>query len=130
MFFFRFSFLIFIIDRIIGGYEHIALRDMPEAGPLGALLWARTTTAERAHAFLHALDPGANVAVYGHDPIREGHVVEHEPLLCVSTSFGCHDGDKVYLEWDLAVAARSADQVARAGLRRLYPDTPPQYRPL
>jgi len=115
-------------DVRLGGYEQIALHDMPEAGPLGALLWARTTTAERAHAFLHAVNPAANVAVYGHDPIREGHVVEHEPLLCVSTSFGCHDGDKVFLEWDLAHKATTAEEVARTGLRRLYPDSPPRYR--
>src|SRR5262245_35047212 len=101
---------------------------MPEASPLGALLWARTTTAERAHAFLLAMDPRARVAVFGHDPIREGHVVEHEPLLCVSTSFGCHDGDKVYLEWDLAVPAASAEEVASKGLRRLYPYSRGRYR--
>ena len=117
-----------LADVPLGGYEHIAMHDMPAAGPLGALLWARTTTAERAHAFLQALDPGANVAVYGHDLIREGHVVEHEPLLCVSTSFGCHDGDKVYLEWDLAKKATSAGEVARTGLRKLYPDSPARHR--
>ena len=106
----------------LDGYEDVALHDMAAAGPLGALLWARTTTAERAYACLRALDPAARVAVFGHDPIREGHLVEHEPLVCVSTSFGCHDGDKVYLEWDLAEPAISADHVARAGLHRLYPD--------
>ena len=58
----------------------------------------------------------------------QGHLVEHEPLLCVSTSFGCHDGDKVYLEWDLAVPAVSADDAARTGLRRLYPEVPGRYR--
>src|SRR5262245_51568228 len=76
----------------ISGYEHIALHDMASAGPLGALLWARTTTPERAYACIRALDPRARVAVFGHDPIREGHLIEHEPLLCISTSFGCHDG--------------------------------------
>jgi hypothetical protein len=109
----------------LDGYEHIAPNDMPTAGPLGALLWARTTTPDRAHAFLRALDPGARVAVHGHDPVREGYVVEHEPLLCISTSFACHDADKTYLEWDLAVAASSAGEVARTGLRRLYPGSPP-----
>jgi hypothetical protein len=77
---------------------------------------------------MHALDPQARVAVFGHDPIREGHLVEHEPLLCFSTSFGCHDGDKVYLEWDLAVPAGSADDVARRGLRPLHPHLPGRYR--
>jgi len=91
------------------------------------LLWARTTTPERAHAFLKAVHPGARVAVFGHDPIREGHIVEHEPLLCVSTSFGCHDGDKVFLRWDLATPAPSAQAVARHGLQRLHPDAPRLY---
>jgi hypothetical protein len=112
----------------LDGYEHVAPHDMAAVGPLGALLWARTTTSQRARAFLRALDPRARVAVFGHDPVREGHVVEHEPLLCLSTSFGCHDGDKVFLEWDLAAAAVSADHVARTGLRRLYPDAPPHHR--
>jgi hypothetical protein len=94
---------------------------MTAAGPLGALLWARTTTPERARAFLRALHPDARVAVFGHDVVREGHWIEHEPLLCVSTSFGCHDGDKLYLEWDLSRAAKSAAEVALVGLRPLYP---------
>jgi hypothetical protein len=64
--------------------------------------------------------PDARVAVFGHDVIREGHVIEHEPLLCISSSFGCYDRDKMYLEWDLAVPATDAHAVARAGLRHLY----------
>ncbi len=106
----------------LAGFEGVPLHEMAAAGPVGALLWARTTTAERAGAFLRALHPHCRVAVFGHDVIREGYLVEHEPLLCVSTSFGCHDGDKVYLEWDLSAAATSAQAVARAGLRPLYPD--------
>jgi hypothetical protein len=117
------------LDAIpLNGFQNVALHDMAETGPLGALLWARTTTSERARACLRALDPGARVAVYGHDPVREGYAVEHEPLLCLSTSFGCHDGDKVYLEWDLARPAVSAHHVAVTGLRPLHPDVPPRYR--
>jgi hypothetical protein len=112
----------------LDGYEDVALHEMASTGPLGALLWARTTTADRAYAFMRALDTRACVAFYGHDPVREGHVVDHEPLLCVSTSFGCHDGDKTYLEWDLAVPAVSAEQVAEAGLRPLYPGVPKRHR--
>ena len=109
------------------GFEHLPLHQMADAGPLGALLWARTTSAERAWAFLRAIHPDARVSVFGHDPIREGHLVEHEPLLCVSTSFGCHDGDKMYLEWDLSTVATSATMVAAVGLRRLYPDRTRRY---
>lgn len=91
------------------------------------LLWARTTTASRAYALLEAVHPGAKVSVFGHDPVREGHIVEREPLLCMSTSFGCHDGDKVFLRWDLATPALSARTVARHGLQRLHPDAPRRY---
>jgi hypothetical protein len=117
------------LDRVpLSGYERVPLSDMAETGPLGAVLWARTTTPERARAFLHAMHPSARVAVFGHDPIREGHLIEHEPLLCISTSFGCHDGDKVYLEWDLSEPAESAVAVAHDGLRRLYPHSPRRFR--
>jgi hypothetical protein len=113
------------LDRLtLDGYADTPLHEMAGSGVLGALLWARTTTADRAYAFLHALDPRCRVALFGHDVIREGHLVEHEPLLCVSTSFGCYDRDKVYLEWDLARPAESATHVADTGLRRLYPHAP------
>ena len=54
--------------------------------------------------------------------------VEREPLLCVSTSFGCYDGDKLYLEWDLAEPAESARETAARGLRVLHPAAPPVHR--
>ncbi len=112
----------------LDGFTDTALHEMAGAGPLGALLWARTTTAERGYAFLRAIHPQARVAVFGHDVVREGPLVEHEPLLCVSTSFGCHDGDKAYLRWDLGTLAMDADTLARDGLRRLYPAAPVVYR--
>ena len=115
-------------DLTLAGYESTPLIDMASTGPLGALLWARTTSAERAFAFLRALHDGCKVAVFGHDIVREGHLIEHEPLLCISSGFGCYNGDKVYLEWDLARPAGSAAEVARDGLRRLYPDARPVYR--
>lgn len=99
-------------------------------GILGALLWARTTSTERGFAFLHALDPEARVAVYGHDVARAGYAVDREPLLCVSTSFGCFDGDKLYLDWDLSTPAESAEEVAQKGLRALYPEAVPVHREL
>jgi hypothetical protein len=102
--------------------------DMALQSTLGALLWARSTSTERGNAFLRALDPNARVAVYGHDVARNGYAVEREPLLCISTSFGCYDGDKLYLEWDLSRSASSAQEVARIGLRPLHPDAPPIHR--
>jgi hypothetical protein len=77
-------------DLALAGYESTPLADMASTGPLGALLWARTTPAERGFAFLRALHHGCKVAVFGHDIVREGHLVEHEPLLCISSSFGCY----------------------------------------
>lgn len=102
--------------------------DIASRGILGALLWARTTSSERAYAFLRALHPEARVAVYGHDVARTGYAIDREPLLCVSTSFGCFDGDKLYLEWDLSRPAMSAREVARLGLKPLHPEAPPVHR--
>ena len=94
------------------------------------LLWARTASTVRARAFLRAIHPSLRVAVYGHDVAREGYAIDREPLLCLSTSFGCHDGDKLYLSWDLAEPAESAEEVAAQGLFPLRPDAPRVYRKL
>jgi hypothetical protein len=117
------------LERLpLDSVEASSIDDMAARGVLGALLWARTTTTERAFEFLHALDADARVAVFGHDVARGGFSVEREPLLCVSTSFGCFDGDKLYLEWDLAEPAESARQAAKRGLRVLHPGAPPVHR--
>jgi Calcineurin-like phosphoesterase len=97
---------------------------------LADLLWARTASSARARAFLEVFDPTIAVALYGHDVAREGYVIDREPLLCVSTSFGCYDGDKVYLDWDLTQKARNAAHLAQRGLRPLWPDAEPVYRDL
>ncbi|MFT3770852.1 MAG: metallophosphoesterase [Minicystis sp.] len=117
------------LDRLpLEGFYDVPLEDMAARGTLGALLWARTTSTERGYEFLRAMDPDARVAVYGHDVARGGFAVDREPLLCVSTSFGCFDGDKLYLEWDLSQPAESAREVARKGLRVLHPGAPPVHR--
>lgn len=117
------------IERLpLDGFFDVPLEEMATRGTLGALLWARTTSTERANAFLRAVDPDARVALYGHDVARAGHTIEREPLLCISTSFGCYDGDKLYLEWELDEPALSAVDVARRGLRALYPDAPAVHR--
>ncbi|APR78404.1 Hypothetical protein A7982_03751 [Minicystis rosea] len=117
------------LDRLpLEGFYDVPLEDMAARGTLGALLWARTTSTDRGYEFLRAIDPEARVAVYGHDVARGGFAVDREPLLCVSTSFGCFDGDKLYLEWDLSQPAESAREVARRGLRVLHPGTPPVHR--
>jgi hypothetical protein len=119
------------LERLpLDGFDSALPDDMTTRGILGALLWARTTTTERALAFLRALDPEARVAIYGHDVARAGYCVEREPLLCVSTSFGCYDGDKLYFEWDLAEPAEGARQAAQQGLRVLHPEASPVHREL
>lgn len=117
------------LDRLpLEGFYDVPLEDMAARGTLGALLWARTTSTERGYEFVRALDPDARVAVYGHDVARGGFAVDREPLLCVSTSFGCFDGDKLYLEWDLSQPAESAREAALKGLRVLHQGVPPVHR--
>lgn len=95
---------------------------------VAALFWSRTTSTERAQAFLRAIDPDAKVAIYGHDVARAGYAIDREPLLCISTSFGCYDGDKLILEWDLDRPARSAREVADGGLMALHREAKPVHR--
>ncbi len=117
------------LERLsLDAFDGSPLDELAGRSILGALLWARTTTTERAFEFLRAIDPAARVAVYGHDVARGGYAVEREPLLCVSTSFGCFDGDKLYLEWDLAEPAENAVKTAKRGLKVLHPDAPPVHR--
>ena len=101
--------------------------ELPQRSILGAILWARTTSRARARAFLRALGPSLTTAIHGHDVVREGYAVDDPTRICVSSSFGCHDGDKLYVQWDLGEPAISAFDVARRGLRRLWPDVPPVY---
>ncbi len=110
------------LERLpLDGFDTIPLEDMATRGILGALLWARTTTTDRGYEFIRALDPDARVAVYGHDVARAGFAVEREPLLCISTSFGCFDGDKLYLEWDLGQARRERAGDREAGAEGAAP---------
>lgn len=92
------------------------------------LLWARTASEARARRFMAAIHPDLCVAIYGHDVAREGYAIDREPLLCISTSFGCFDGDKLYLDWDLSERAESAQALAATALVPLYPDAPTVYR--
>jgi hypothetical protein len=117
------------LERLpLEGFFDVPLDEMANRGALGALLWARTTSTERAREFLQALDPNLRVAIFGHDVARAGYAIDREPLLCISTSFGCFDGDKLYLEWDLSVPADNAEHVARIGLRPLRPEAAPVHR--
>lgn len=117
------------LERLpLDGFFDVPLEEMASRGALGALLWARTTSTERANAFLGALGDGLKVAIYGHDVARSGYAIDRDPLLCISTSFGCHDGDKLYLDWDLSEPADGPADVVRRGLRPLRPEIPPVFR--
>ncbi len=86
------------------GFERTPLWDMLDSGTVGALLWARGATAAQARRLLDATrlaeHPNAFVA-YGHDIVREGFERVGDEQICVSTSFGCFDRDKVYLRIEL-----------------------------
>ena len=111
------------LDALVG----LEPSELPAKSILGAILWARTTSRARARAFLKALGPSLTTAIHGHDVVREGYAVDDPTRICVSSSFGCHDGDKLYVAWDLAEPAISAFDVARRGLRRLWPEVAPVY---
>ncbi|MBX7096970.1 MAG: metallophosphoesterase [Myxococcaceae bacterium] len=80
---------------------------------LGRLLWARRASEADAEAFLRAC--GGNVAIFGHDVVREGYAVEGAQQLCVSTSFGLFDADKRYVRLELASHYDDARSVEASG---------------
>lgn len=100
------------------GYERTPIHEMIRADTVGALLWARSASREKARAFLAATALGrlANgFAAYGHDIVREGWCLEGPEQVCVSTSFGLFDDRKVYLRLALDGWYSSA-QALRPGI--------------
>jgi len=87
------------------GFGEASVQEMYDRGTVGALLWARAATPERARALLAATSidgrPNAFVA-YGHDVVLEGYDMVGAEQICVSTSFGLADARKVYLRLDLS----------------------------
>ncbi len=86
------------------GYDEVDIGSMYERGTVGSLLWSRYAEPERAREFLLATRPGeeSNAFVaFGHDVVREGYEKIGSEQICVSTSFGCDDRNKVYLRIDL-----------------------------
>jgi hypothetical protein len=107
------------------GYSRYSIQSMFERGTVGALLWARAASPDRAREMLAAtsLDgtPNAFVA-YGHDVVREGYEKIGAEQICVSTSYGLHDRDKVYLRLDLGARYQSVDDLREGHeILRLYP---------
>jgi len=108
------------------GYENVDLGAMHATGTVGNLLWARYADPERAREFLAATGPedrsNAFVA-FGHDVVREGYEKIGAEQICVSTSFGCDDENKVYLRLDLSAEYRSVHDLRQGRqILRLYPD--------
>lgn len=108
--------------------EGTSSTDTAARSVLGAILWARATTYKRAQSFMRAIDPAVVTAIHGHDVAREGVAIDQPNCLCLSTSFGCYDGDKLYLEWELSQPVESAeDLLFSGGLRKLWPAEPSVY---
>jgi hypothetical protein len=109
------------------GFEKVNINDMYDRGPVGALLWSRMAAPERARAFLAAtaVDGQTEGFVgYGHDVVDEGYEKVGDEQICVSTSYGCFDKDKVYLRLDLAARYKSVAALEEGReILPLYPDT-------
>jgi hypothetical protein len=87
------------------GYEAVAIDYMSRRDTLGALLWSRRASAEQAAELLRVAGlngkPAAFVA-HGHDVVHHGYETQGQEQICVSTSFGLLDANKVYLRLDLS----------------------------
>jgi hypothetical protein len=116
------------------GYADRTMNEMYGLDTLAVLLWARMASDEHARAFLDAtrLDPegeGGFVA-FGHDVTREGYMKEGPHQICVSTSYGLLDEEKVYLRLDLSGRYRSVDDLREgAEILPLYPQAEGDARP-
>lgn len=108
------------------GYESIPLHAMHAIDTLGALLWARSASPGQARALLAAtaLDGRPNgLVAYGHDVVREGFEKEGDEQICLSTSYGLLDADKVYLRLDLGGRYGSVrDLEPGREILKLYPE--------
>jgi hypothetical protein len=109
-----------------GDMAGVPLWQMIESGTVGALLWARAATAAHAKALLAATRLGEHdnaFVVYGHDVVREGFETIGDEQLCLSTSFGLFDCDKVYLRVELDRHYRDVHELREGHeLLPLYPD--------
>jgi hypothetical protein len=111
------------------GYEDISLVDMYGIDTVGALLWARSATADEAQRFLaatrlpsHPKEAHLGFVAYGHDIIREGYVKAGPEQICVSSSYGLFNENKVYLRLDLAARYETTRDLREdVEILRLYP---------
>ena len=104
------------------GYTQVSINDMHRHDTLGALLWCRMASEADARGLLSVCGFEEGVVAFGHDVVREGWIAESPSQLCLSTSYGLFDRDKVYLRLELAGRYRSAADLRRGvEIRRLYP---------
>lgn len=98
--------------------------DVLDTPVIGKILWARSASQAEARRFLRATN--GTVVIYGHDVVPEGFETTGDEQLCVSTSFGLYDQNKVYVSLDLAARYRNVHDI-RVGheLLPLYPDKAP-----
>lgn len=103
----------------LDGFTAMHFSDFLRMPIVGPLLWSRMARPHEAERFVKAL--GGELAIFGHDIVREGYAKDDARQLCVSTSFGCVDENKVFVQLDLAASYRTTDDL-REGveLRPLY----------
>ncbi len=96
------------------GFRGEPLSRMLTRGTVGALLWARAATPEQAQRLLRVAtldDAPAAFVAFGHDVVHCGYEKTGREQICVSSSFGVFDKDKVYLRIDLARRYASVDEL-------------------
>ena len=87
-------------DLDLSGYDDLRFPEFVRVPVLGPLLWSRMATDAQAERFVQAF--GAELAIYGHDIVREGYAADGPRMLCLSTSFGVQDPLKTYVSLDLS----------------------------
>lgn len=104
----------------LDGFAEDSPLDIFDEPVIGQILWARSAPPEVARRFLRAM--GGRVAVFGHDVVPDGYERIGDEQMIVSTSFGVHDENKVYLELDLAGRYDTVHQIREGReILPLYP---------
>ncbi len=98
-------------DLDYAGYEGVHINHMYRHDALGALLWTRGAEEESARRLLQVCGFEQGVVAFGHDVVKEGWEAETPSQICVSTSYGLWDRDKVYLRLELGGRYRSAAEL-------------------
>ena len=108
----------------LSGSQYASPLEVLDTPVVGKVLWARSATQAEARRFLRAT--GGTIAIYGHDVVPEGFETVGDEQICVSTSFGLFDQNKVYLSLDLGTRYRGVQDL-RIGheILPLYPNKAP-----